>query len=92
MEHRFIKVQTRFISKFILSWSDLICCYHHSELGYDLSVFQGICSVLHSMDQGLLCSSCCNVETMKEAAFDCYYLLQPSDNGPMLLRVSTDPL
>ncbi|KAL3570053.1 hypothetical protein D5086_027302 [Populus alba] len=49
-------------------------------------IFQGICSVLHSMDQGLLCSSCCNLETMKEAAFDCYYLLQPSDNGPMLLR------
>ncbi|KAJ6410547.1 hypothetical protein OIU84_007319 [Salix udensis] len=49
-------------------------------------IFQGICSVLHSMDQGLLCSSCCNVETMREAAFHCYYLLQPSDNGPMLLR------
>ncbi|CAK7336884.1 unnamed protein product [Dovyalis caffra] len=47
---------------------------------------QRICSVLHSMDQGLLCSSCCNVETMREAAFHCYYLLQPSDNGPMLLR------
>uniref|UniRef100_A0A6N2KYF1 Uncharacterized protein n=1 Tax=Salix viminalis TaxID=40686 RepID=A0A6N2KYF1_SALVM len=25
-------------------------------------------------------------KTMREAAFHCYYLLQPSDNGPMLLR------
>ncbi|CAK7336882.1 unnamed protein product [Dovyalis caffra] len=50
------------------------------------SLSEGICSVLHSMDQGRLCSSCCNVETMREAAFHCYYLLQPSDNGPMLLR------
>lgn len=86
MELRVIKVQSPLISTLILSLNDLICCYHLSEPGYDLSVFQGICSVLHSVDQGLLCSSCCNVETMREAAFHCYYLLQPSDNGPMLLR------
>ncbi|KAF9668137.1 hypothetical protein SADUNF_Sadunf15G0097200 [Salix dunnii] len=80
------QIQSPLISTLILSLNDLICCYHLSEPGYDLSVFQGICSVLHSMDQGLLCSSCCDVETMREAAFHCYYLLQPSDNGPMLLR------
>ncbi|KAJ4824265.1 hypothetical protein Tsubulata_031295 [Turnera subulata] len=61
-------------------------CFHVSGLGCDLAVFQGICSSLHSMDQGLICSSYCNTETMREAAFYCYYVLQPSDNGPMLLR------
>ncbi|KDP22508.1 hypothetical protein JCGZ_26339 [Jatropha curcas] len=54
------------------------------ELNFQL--FQGICSALHSMDQGLICSSYCNVETMRETAFHCYYILQPSENGPMLLR------
>ncbi|KAL5791623.1 hypothetical protein ACOSP7_000217 [Xanthoceras sorbifolium] len=49
-------------------------------------LFRGLCSALHSLDQGLVCSSFCNVETMRKAAFHCYYILQPSDNGPMLLR------
>ncbi|XP_050376804.1 uncharacterized protein LOC126794189 [Argentina anserina] len=48
-------------------------------------LFRGICSALHSMDQGLVCSSNCNMETMSEATLQCYYILQPSDNGPMLL-------
>ncbi|KAF5731020.1 hypothetical protein HS088_TW19G00623 [Tripterygium wilfordii] len=49
-------------------------------------IFQGLRSALHSMDQGLVCSSKCNMESMKEAAFHCYYILLPSSNGPMLLR------
>ncbi|WCJ36381.1 hypothetical protein M5689_017585 [Euphorbia peplus] len=57
---------------------------YQSELNCQL--FQGICNTLHSMDQGLVCSSYCNVETMKETAFCCYYILLASDNGPMLLR------
>ncbi|KAK4264603.1 hypothetical protein QN277_025756 [Acacia crassicarpa] len=49
-------------------------------------VFRGLSSVLHSMDQGLICSSNSDLETMTEVPFRCYYILQPSDNGPMLLR------
>ncbi|XP_034700145.1 uncharacterized protein LOC117925281 isoform X3 [Vitis riparia] len=49
-------------------------------------LFQGLCSTLRSLDQGLVCSSICNLETMREAAFHCYYILYPSDGGPMLLR------
>lgn len=55
-----------------------------SELNAQL--FQGLCGALRSLDQGLVCSSNCNIETMGKAAFHCYYALQPSDNGPMLLR------
>ncbi|KAK4569316.1 hypothetical protein RGQ29_004634 [Quercus rubra] len=56
------------------------------QLELNAQVFQGLCSALHSLDQGLVCSSNCNIETMREVAFHCYYILQPSDNGPMLLR------
>ncbi|XP_062169954.1 uncharacterized protein LOC133875744 isoform X4 [Alnus glutinosa] len=56
------------------------------QLELNAQLFQGLCSALYSLDQGLVCSSRCNMETMKEAAFHCYYILQPSDNGPMLLR------
>nr|XP_043636142.1 uncharacterized protein LOC122607271 [Erigeron canadensis] len=49
-------------------------------------VFQGICSTLHSLDQGFVCSSKCNIETMRETTFKCYYILLPSENGAMLLR------
>ncbi|CAN1787816.1 hypothetical protein LINPERHAP1_LOCUS17800, partial [Linum perenne] len=48
--------------------------------------FQGICHALHSTDQGLICSSYYNLKTMMAAAFNCFYILQPSENGPMLLR------
>ncbi|KAJ9559690.1 hypothetical protein OSB04_004850 [Centaurea solstitialis] len=50
------------------------------------SFFQGLCSSLHFLDQGLICSSRCNTETMRETPFQCYYILLPSDNGVMLLR------
>ncbi|TQD86838.1 hypothetical protein C1H46_027602 [Malus baccata] len=53
---------------------------------YKFAVFRGICSALHSMDQCLLCSSNCNVESMTEGTLHCYHILQPSGNGPMLLR------
>ncbi|KAK1436761.1 hypothetical protein QVD17_02543 [Tagetes erecta] len=49
-------------------------------------VFQGLCSALHSLDQGLVCSSRCNTETMRVTPFQCYYILLPSNNGVMLLR------
>ncbi|XP_057995967.1 uncharacterized protein LOC110635165 isoform X2 [Hevea brasiliensis] len=60
---------------------------YQSELNYQL--FQGMCSALHTMDQGLVCSSYYNVETIRKTEFHCYYILQPSDKGPkgpMLLR------
>ncbi|CAN6470482.1 unnamed protein product [Victoria cruziana] len=49
-------------------------------------VFYGICGTLHSLDQGLVCTSTCNTDTMRESSFTFFYLLQPSDRGPMLLR------
>ncbi|KAK8537752.1 hypothetical protein V6N12_043900 [Hibiscus sabdariffa] len=56
------------------------------QLELNAQFFKGLCGTLHSLDQGLVCSSYCNLETMREATFNCYYILQPSDNGPMLLR------
>ncbi|KAL2234524.1 UNVERIFIED_CONTAM: hypothetical protein Sindi_1184600 [Sesamum indicum] len=49
-------------------------------------LFQAVCSVLNSLDQGLVCSSNCNIETAMEISFRCYYILLPSDKGLMLLR------
>ncbi|PSR89390.1 Sperm protamine like [Actinidia chinensis var. chinensis] len=49
-------------------------------------IFLGLCSALHTLDQGLVCSSKCNIETMKEVLFLCYYILLPSEKGLMLLR------
>ncbi|CAM8878331.1 unnamed protein product [Rhodiola kirilowii] len=56
------------------------------KLDLNSQVFRGLCNALNSLDQGLICSSVYNVETLKEAAFNCYYMLLPSGNGPMLLR------
>lgn len=55
------------------------------------AVFQVLCHVLNSLDQGLVCSSNCNVETMREASFRCFYVLLPSEKGMMLLRVTFYP-
>ncbi|KAK1271050.1 hypothetical protein QJS04_geneDACA021055 [Acorus gramineus] len=55
-----------------------------SELNVQL--FHGLCGALFLLDQGLVCSSTCNTETMEEAAFQCFYILQPSERGPMILR------
>ncbi|XP_020233537.1 uncharacterized protein LOC109813707 [Cajanus cajan] len=52
----------------------------------NVQLFRGLSSFLHSMNQGLICSSSCDLETMAEAPYYCYYILQPSDTGPMLLR------
>ncbi|TKW12929.1 hypothetical protein SEVIR_5G067700v4 [Setaria viridis] len=49
-------------------------------------IFYGLCETLFKLDQGLVCSSSCNTETMKTGTLQCYYLLQPSEKGPMLLR------
>ncbi|CAI9113784.1 OLC1v1014459C1 [Oldenlandia corymbosa var. corymbosa] len=49
-------------------------------------LFQVVCEILSSLDQGLICSSYCNVQTMEETSFLCYYVLLPSDKGMMLLR------
>ncbi|CAO2185229.1 unnamed protein product [Urochloa humidicola] len=49
-------------------------------------IFYGLCETLCKLDQGLVCSSSCNTETMKIGTLQCYYLLQPSEKGPMLLR------
>ncbi|XP_058226553.1 uncharacterized protein LOC131335281 isoform X2 [Rhododendron vialii] len=57
-----------------------------TKLGSVNEVFSGLCSALHSLDQGLVCFSKCNIETMREALFHCYYLLLPSEKGLMLLR------
>ncbi|XP_030550089.1 uncharacterized protein LOC115755003 isoform X2 [Rhodamnia argentea] len=56
------------------------------NLELNTELFQGLCWVLQSLDQGLVCSSNYNMETVKTSIFPCYYLLQPSDYGPMLLR------
>ncbi|KAH7865702.1 hypothetical protein Vadar_010077 [Vaccinium darrowii] len=55
-----------------------------SELNAQL--FHGLCTALHSLDQGLVCFSKCNIETLRKALFHCYYLLLPSEKGLMLLR------
>ncbi|KAK1358089.1 hypothetical protein POM88_051345 [Heracleum sosnowskyi] len=35
-------------------------------------------------DSGLVCSSNCNIETLKQTSFQCYLILLPSDKGLML--------
>ncbi|XP_068667051.1 uncharacterized protein [Aristolochia californica] len=52
----------------------------------NVQLFHGLSRALHSLDQGLVCSSNCNLETMKEATFQCFYILLPVEKGPMLLR------
>jgi hypothetical protein len=60
-----------------------------SEYCLCCAVFYGLCETLFKLDQGLVCSSTCNTETMKIGTLACYYLLQPSEKGPMLLRVQS---
>ncbi|XP_064975374.1 uncharacterized protein LOC135618431 [Musa acuminata AAA Group] len=52
----------------------------------NVQIFRGLCRTLFLLDQGLVCSSTCNTETMQDGTFLSYYLLQPSAGGPMLLR------
>nr|CAD1833891.1 unnamed protein product [Ananas comosus var. bracteatus] len=58
--------------------------YDKSNLNTQL--FYGLCGALYRLDQGLVCYSTCNMETMRDGSFLCYYILQPSDKGLMLLR------
>ncbi|KAH6771968.1 hypothetical protein C2S51_010372 [Perilla frutescens var. frutescens] len=63
---------------------------HHSDDSdkseLNCQLFQAVCRVLNSHDQGLVCSSTCNIETATETSFRLYYILLPSDKGLMLLR------
>ncbi|XP_068466981.1 uncharacterized protein [Phaseolus vulgaris] len=52
----------------------------------NVQLFRGLSSFLHSMNQGLICSSNYDLETMAEAPCHTYYILQPSETGPMLMR------
>ncbi|KAJ3683151.1 hypothetical protein LUZ60_013378 [Juncus effusus] len=52
----------------------------------NMQIFQGLNGALFNLEQGLICSSKCNTETMRNGSFLCYYILLPSENGPMLLR------
>nr|XP_025885955.1 uncharacterized protein LOC101248375 isoform X2 [Solanum lycopersicum] len=56
-----------------------------SEL--NVKLFRVLCGILHSLDQGLVCSSNCNIETAKQTSFLCYYILLPSEKGVMILRI-----
>ncbi|XP_020591365.1 uncharacterized protein LOC110032172 isoform X2 [Phalaenopsis equestris] len=49
-------------------------------------IFHGLCESLYSLDQGLVCSSSCNLENMTYGSFMSFYILQPSYHGLMLLR------
>ncbi|GAB2214596.1 hypothetical protein Droror1_Dr00018951 [Drosera rotundifolia] len=56
------------------------------KLQLNNQVYQGLCRALHSLDQGLICRSSCNIDDPKKSEFHYYYILQPSDRGLMLLR------
>ncbi|KAG0461282.1 hypothetical protein HPP92_021579 [Vanilla planifolia] len=58
----------------------------HDNLEMNAHTFYGICESLFHLDQGFVCSSSCNLETMTDGNFTSFYLLQPSYHGPMLLR------
>ncbi|KAH9617482.1 hypothetical protein KSS87_022936, partial [Heliosperma pusillum] len=64
------------------------CCYQkeHITVPHIFIIFQGLCRGLYSLNQGLVCWTSCNIETMRETTFHYYYVLQPSDNELMLLR------
>ncbi|KAG1370257.1 hypothetical protein COCNU_15G006230 [Cocos nucifera] len=68
---------------------------HETEVAQDASdksdlntqLFHGLRGALFHLDQGLVCSSTCNLDTLRDGTFQCFYVLQPSDKGPMLLRI-----
>ncbi|KAJ0973493.1 hypothetical protein J5N97_021452 [Dioscorea zingiberensis] len=57
-----------------------------AESDLNIQSFHALCGALFHLDQGLICSSTCNMETMTVGTLHSYYILQPSDKGPMLLR------
>ncbi|KAI0522762.1 hypothetical protein KFK09_005147 [Dendrobium nobile] len=65
--------------------------YHDKEAAsneheMNVQIFQGLCESLFYLDEGLVCSSSCNLETMTDGSFMNFYILQPSSHGSMLLR------
>ncbi|CAO2193229.1 unnamed protein product [Urochloa humidicola] len=70
----------------IPSSSDAEVALSDERADQNTQIFYGLCETLCKLDQGLVCSSSCNTETMKIGTLQCYYLLQPSEKGPMLLR------
>ncbi|KAM0934777.1 hypothetical protein DsansV1_C30g0214041 [Dioscorea sansibarensis] len=57
-----------------------------AESELNTQTFHVLCGALFHLDQGLVCSSTCNTETMKDGTLQSFYILQPSGRGPMLLR------
>ncbi|KAH0466579.1 hypothetical protein IEQ34_003817 [Dendrobium chrysotoxum] len=57
-----------------------------NEHEMNVQIFQGLCESLFYLDEGLVCSSSCNLETMTDGSFMSFYILQPSYHGSMLLR------
>lgn len=70
----------------IPSSNDVEVALNDESSDQNTQIFYGLCETLFKLDQGLVCSSACNTETMKIGTLECYYLLQPSEKGPMLLR------
>lgn len=64
---------------------DLGCKYF---IDLCMVVYHGLCEALYSLDEGLICYSNCNTQTMLETTFQCFYILQPSEHGPMFLKVN----
>ncbi|XP_073100010.1 uncharacterized protein [Elaeis guineensis] len=77
-------------TSYVVTPSDL----HETEVARDSNdksdlntqLFHGLRGALFHLDQGLVCSSTCNTDTIRDGTFQCFYVLQPSDKGPMLLR------
>ncbi|KAG8388179.1 hypothetical protein BUALT_Bualt02G0098900 [Buddleja alternifolia] len=53
----------------------------------NIKLFQVVCSVLNSLDQGLICSSNCNIETKMETSFRNYLQLAASEEVEFLLNM-----
>ncbi|KAL5221938.1 hypothetical protein ABZP36_026651 [Zizania latifolia] len=70
----------------IPSSNDVELTLNDESSDQNTQLFYGLCEALFKLDEGLVCSSECNTETMKIGTLQCYYLLQPSEKGPMLLR------
>ncbi|KAK1358090.1 hypothetical protein POM88_051346 [Heracleum sosnowskyi] len=88
MAHMNIKTRGWRTNSFVYAFSPVLfeAPVSDSRLPTFAQFFQGLCSVLHSLDQVLVSSSHSNIETLKQTSFQCTYIFLPSDNGLMLLR------
>ncbi|KAJ8642759.1 hypothetical protein MRB53_004507 [Persea americana] len=59
---------------------------YYDKSQVNLQLYHGLCEALYSLDEGLICYSNCNTQTMLETTFQCFYILQPSEHGPMFLK------